>query len=181
MNKTYTVYLLVAKDGRRYVGMTSLPLSVRCTPSRYERCPAMRTAIQELGWGSFEKEVVAEGLTREEASFLEQEMIAHYNTIDPAKGFNTAYGGVHFKHNALSKQKISQSSTPRDKTFCDKKYLEQEPYKHGVVQFDFGGNVIAQFPSIREAARVTKSDPSNIRKCANGTLKTTNHFKWQFI
>ena len=43
------------------------------------------------------------------------------------------------------------------------------------------GNVIAQFPSIREAARVTKSDPSNIRKCANGTLKTTNHFKWQFI
>lgn len=181
MSKTHTVYLLVAKDGRRYVGMTSLPLSVRCTSSGYKKCPAMRTAIQELGWESFKKEVVAEGLTREEASFLEQEMIAYYNTTDPTKGFNTAYGGVHFKHNALSKKKISQTSAPRNKDFCSKKYLEQEPYKHGVAQFDLGGNVMARFPSIREAAKATKSDPSNIRKCANGALKTTNHFKWQFI
>lgn len=33
---------------------------------------------------------------------------------------------------------------------------------------------------IREAAKATNSDPSNIRKCANGALKTTNHFMWQF-
>ena len=180
MSKTYTVYILVANDGRRYIGMTSLPLSVRCIPSGYANCPSMGAAIRELGWNFFKKEVVAEGLSREKASVLEQEMIASYDTVDPAKGFNVAYGGVHFKHNESSRQKISQSSTPRDDGFRKKKYLEQEPYKHGITQFDLGGNVISQFPSIREAAKATNSDPSNIRKCANGALKTTNHFMWQF-
>lgn len=179
--KIYTVYLLVAKDGRRYVGMTSLPLSVRCIPSRYVKCPSMRAAIREFGWDFFQKEVAVEGLSREEASVLEQEMIAAYGTVDPTKGFNTAYGGVRFKHNEISKQKISQSSTPRGDGFRKKKYLEQASYKHGVIQLDLGGNVISQFPSIREAAKSTNSDPSNIRKCANGALKTTNHFRWQFI
>ena len=141
----------------------------------------MRDAIRELGWESFEREVIAEGLSQEEASVLEQKMIVDYDTVNPLKGFNTAYGGVHFKHNEISKQRISQSSTPRDEGFCKKKHLEQEPYKHGVAQCDSDGNVIAKFRSIREAANVTGSDPSNIRKCANGTLNTTNHFRWEFI
>ena len=105
MSKTYTVYILVANDGRRYIGMTSLPLSVRCIPSGYANCPSMGAAIRELGWNFFKKEVVAEGLSREKASVLEQEMIASYDTVDPAKGFNVAYGGVHFKHNESSRQK----------------------------------------------------------------------------
>lgn len=181
MSKSYTVYLLVAKDGKRYVGMTSLPLSVRCVPNGYKSCPVMSKAIQEIGWESFEKQIVAEGLNREEASVLEQKTIAAFDTTNIEKGFNVAYGGVRFKHNESSKKKISQTSTPRSKDFCKKKYLEQEPYKHGVRQFDLNGDVIRCFPSIKEAARMTESDPSNIRKCANGALRTTNHFKWEFI
>lgn len=178
--KSYKVYVLLSTDGRRYVGMTSLPLSVRCGRTTYKGCPEMEKAILELGWSAFRFEKVIGGLSRDEASKLEQNLIAKYDSTNPDSGFNVAYGGIRFKHNSASKQRISQSSTPRDASFCKRKYLEQEPYKRSVTQLTKDGKVVHTFASIREAAKMTGTDPSNIRKCANGYLKTTNQYQWKF-
>ncbi len=181
MSKKYRIYLLTAKDGRCYVGMTSLPLRVRCTRSTYKHCTSLNKAISEMGWESFRCEELVNGLTCEEASLLEQEFIGIYDSTNPSKGFNIASGGVHFQHNEVSKNRISESSTPRSDSFRKKKYDEQEPFKHGVSQLSKDGVLVQSFPSIKEAAKKTNTDASNIRKCANGTLKTTNGFCWKFI
>ena len=178
--KTYQVYVLTSPDGRCYVGMTSQTLHNRLLRG-YKDCPSMRAAVERFGIKSFSAKIVRDNLTRDEAELLEQTMIRTLDSTNPSKGLNMTHGGIRFKHNEVSKKRISVSSTPRSEEFRQKKYSEQEPYKHGVRQFDTNGKFIRQFSSIREAAKATHSDPSNIRKCANGTLKTTNHYKWSYI
>jgi len=180
MSNTYKVYLITALDGRKYVGMTSRRISQRCFRTGYKSCTSMQAAIDQYGWDSFTVSILQDGLSREEASSLEKEMIALYDTTNPENGFNLASGGIRFRHNEISKKRISETSTPRSPEFKKKKYDEQAPYKHAVVQIGLDGSVVQHFASIREAAKATHSDPSNIRKCAQGILAKTNHFKWQF-
>lgn len=42
------------------------------------------------------------------------------------------------------------------------------------------GDFIAKFESVKEAGIVTKSQPNQIRDCANGKQKTSNGFQWKY-
>ena len=64
-------------------------------------------AIQKYGWDAFKHEIVAEGLTREEACALEESLIAEYHTQDYNFGYNITSGGESNRHAQSSKDKIS--------------------------------------------------------------------------
>ena len=50
-----------------------------------------------------------------------------------------------------------------------------------VQMFDRQGNLLAIFPSTREAGRVTGIDHSHISKCCNGKQKSAGGYIWRYI
>ena len=49
-----------------------------------------------------------------------------------------------------------------------------------VQKFDKQGNILATFPSINEALRVTGIDKGNISKCCLGKLKSAGGYVWKY-
>lgn len=91
----YCVYVHTNKiNGFRYVGITQQKPEVRWQKGKgYQKQTVFWNAIKKYGWDGFEHEVVASGLTPEEAWRLEQKLIAEYNSTDRNHGYNRSVGG----------------------------------------------------------------------------------------
>ena len=50
-------------------------------------------AINKYGWDAFTHEIIADGLTLQQASEWEQKLIEQYDSTNPDKGYNIAKGG----------------------------------------------------------------------------------------
>ena len=98
MAKEYYVYLHTFPDGKRYVGITSMKPERRWNKGRgYRRRikgrytqKAMAYATLKNDWDSIKHEVLASGLTREEAREIESRLIAEYRSNEPEYGYNIA-------------------------------------------------------------------------------------------
>ena len=95
MKKNYTVYKHIAPNGKIYVGQTC-----QKNPNRrwqkgegYKPNAHFYNAIQKYGWDNIEHVIVATGLTKKEADWLEKYLIAFYETTDRTKGYNNTKGG----------------------------------------------------------------------------------------
>lgn len=92
----YTVYVHTNKEnGMRYVGITRQDVSVRWQAggNGYRKQEHFWRAIQKYGWDNFEHEIVASGLSKNDACALEQELITKYDSCDNTKGYNKSSGG----------------------------------------------------------------------------------------
>lgn len=91
----YTVYCHTNKlNGKRYFGITSLRPEVRWgNGNNYHSSRHFNFAIEKYGWDGFTHEVIAEGLTKEEACQMEQDLIKKYKTTDDRYGYNLSTGG----------------------------------------------------------------------------------------
>lgn len=91
----YTVYCHTNKlNGKRYFGITSMRPEVRWgNGNNYRSSRHFNFAIEKYGWDGFIHEVIAEGLTKEEACQMEQELISEYRTTDDRYGYNLSTGG----------------------------------------------------------------------------------------
>lgn len=80
--------------GKKYVGVTSQAPERRWGNGKnYKHCLYFHNAIQKYGWNSFSHEVIASGLSLEDAYALERELISCFKTYDPDNGFNLTRGG----------------------------------------------------------------------------------------
>lgn len=97
-------------NGKKYIGITSQKPTRRWQNGQhYENCAAFFRAIQKYGWNGFRHEILYTELTQAEAERLEVELIAKYQTQDPAKGYNLAAGGAArsgWHHTDEAKEKI---------------------------------------------------------------------------
>ena len=84
-NDTYCVYIHTNKiNGKRYVGQTINGNNINKRWSNglgYKTCTAFYRAIQKYGWDSFEHEIVASNLTKEEANNFEIILINKLNLL----------------------------------------------------------------------------------------------------
>lgn len=88
-SQLYLVYKHTAPDGRVYIGITKDFPNHRWRDGRgYDGQKKMSDAIQLMGWLNFTHEIIAAGLTEEEARRIEAEKIAEYNACDDAHGLN---------------------------------------------------------------------------------------------
>ena len=92
---TYSVYCHTNKtNGKRYYGITSLRPEVRWgNGNNYRSSRHFNFAIEKYGWDGFTHEVIAEGLTKEEACQMEQDLIREHKTTDGRYGYNLNTGG----------------------------------------------------------------------------------------
>ena len=92
----WKVYIHIAPNGKRYIGITSQEKLYRRTGSNgdgYKSQQLFWRAIQKYGWQNFKHEIVADNLTEQEALKLEIELIDFYKTTNPKYGYNISVGG----------------------------------------------------------------------------------------
>jgi len=91
----YSVYIHTFPNGKKYIGVTSWKPELRwgSNGDNY-RNPYMKNAIKKYGWNNIVHEIVAEGLTIDEASKMEKELIQKYNSADRKYGYNISLGGI---------------------------------------------------------------------------------------
>lgn len=91
----YCLYCHTNKvNGKRYYGITGLEPRRRWSGGRgYASSRHFHHAIEKYGWDAFEHEIVADGLTKEEACAMEVEYIERFKTTDQRYGYNISEGG----------------------------------------------------------------------------------------
>lgn len=110
-NKCYTVYMHTSPSGKRYIGITSLPVEKRWQKGKGYQNQVFYRAVQKYGFDNIEHKILYEGLTKDEAEQKEIELIAYYNTTDCRCGYNVDTGGNSIgKHSEETKRKISEAS-----------------------------------------------------------------------
>lgn len=112
---TYTVYMHIFPNGKRYIGITGQKPKERwrINGNGYNPQKLMRRAIKKYGWENVKHLIVAEGLSAHDAGELEKKIIARYNTTDPDFGYNQSTGGknspIGVKRSDETRKKLSLS------------------------------------------------------------------------
>ena len=109
----YTVYKHTAPGGKVYIGITGIEPAKRWqSGSGYYPNKHFYRAIKRYGWKNIKHEIIADGLTLEQAAAMEIELIAKYDSTNPDKGYNSSTGGEYgaqgIKHSAETRRKISE-------------------------------------------------------------------------
>ena len=188
----YSVYVHKnLKNDKYYVGCTSQEPKARWASGwGYKNNTQMWKDIQESNWntdwvhgilGKFENE--------KDALKYEAFLIAMLDTIE--NGYNTSsYSRGTYKRSEVTKRKISDNHAyfrgEKNPLFgkhhseeSRKKMSENRPSKP-VLQFSKNGELIAEYPSTREAERQTGCYQSNICACCKGKYKSTGGYIWRY-
>lgn len=107
----YLIYKHTSPSGKSYIGQTK---NLVYRSWRHQRadsgCIAFRNAIQKYGWDNFTHEILAEGITLDEANIQEELFILEHNTLFP-NGYNISLGGLNRTCSNETKKKISAART----------------------------------------------------------------------
>ena len=162
----YTVYQhRNLKNGKSYIGMTSREPKKRWNYGwGYKNNSKMWNDIKNSDWNTdWVHEILCENASnREEAEYLESLFISWFDSIN--KGYNTSeYGSFSCKHSEESKKKIRENSPSK-----------------AVIQLSKDGELIAEYPSTREAERQTGCCHGNICNCCKGKYKSCGGYIWRY-
>jgi hypothetical protein len=111
----------------------------------------------------------------------EKYWINHYNTLNPFKGYNTRANcdtNLHLKWSEESKLKFSLSKRGKPIKHLDYKKVAEMNNKQVVAT---KGDETIYFNSLKEAASMMMTDPSNISKAVHKVIKTSKGYIWNFV
>lgn len=76
----YRVYRYTTPDGRVYIGQTYASLEARADSNGYgyRRCYLFFSVIKKFGWENIKGEIIADNLTKKNASVIERALITYY-------------------------------------------------------------------------------------------------------
>ena len=93
MDNNYCVYVHILPNDKRYYGMSkSIKHRWRNKGCDYKYNIEFYEAIQLYGWDNISHIIVAKGLTKDEAKWLEEELIRTHKTYDSEYGYNKFIG-----------------------------------------------------------------------------------------
>lgn len=131
--KTYSVYMHIFPNGKRYIGITSQhPVEKRwsSTGIGYRKCNKMWKAIQKYGWENVEHIVLYENLSKAMAESAEIALIKEYNTIED--GYNLDNGGnVYGSHTEETKKRIGDANRGKIVSDETREKLRNRPKQTG--------------------------------------------------
>ena len=165
------IYMCTSPSGKAYVGQTTRTFEKRwkehCSIEKPET--AFGRALIKYGSKNFRTKVLLE-VNDELLNHYEEAFVLAYGTFSP-RGYNLTTGGGQFKHAEATKRKIADAHRKRalihGPPFAGVKRATGFGVK-GVAQYDYRGNLIAEFPSRREAARSIGVWEGAIALCIRG-------------
>ena len=90
ISNSYSVYLHVFPDRKKYVGSTSRPVRERWDGGLgYENQKRMLSAIVKFGWENVGHYILFDGLDKETAHLIEAALIRKWKTTMRGKGYNS--------------------------------------------------------------------------------------------
>ena len=201
----YYVYEHICPNGKRYIGITSQTPEKRWGKSGVgyrAHNQHFYNAILKYGWSNIAHNIIASGLSKEEACKTEQFFIALYNTANRDFGYNKSTGGekpgtgVRRTLSEETRRKISETQKGKkiDQETIRKRVETRKGYKHSeetkekmsraamipILQIDTSGKPICKFDSILTAATQTNVAKQNICKCCKGMRKTAGGYVWKY-
>ena len=200
-NDLYHVYMLTNKvNGKVYIGQTKAKvIKQRFYQHRNGRSgsPKITNAFNKYGKYGFKFEVVATALSATELDIIESSLIALYNSTDDKYGYNIQFGGNGANtHSEETKRIISQSNKGRKLSGNTKEKLKKAWDKQRrknvsdfnkktkskkIYKYDFDGNLIQAYPSLRSAARDIGGAATNIYDVARGKYRSYKGYQWEYF
>ena len=189
----YSVYVHTFPDGKHYVGITKGDVEERWKNSFGYKTQYVFTAIVKFGWDNIQHDIIANGLSKQEACFLEKELIEKYDSMLEHNGYNVDLGGTENFHSDATRKKISQSKKGREvsEETRAKHRLAMTPEKKKKMQDAsiqkcsksvrcVETNIV--YSSISEASRMTGAEVSAISKCCNHykRYKASGGYHWEW-
>ena len=178
--------------------MTSLEPKKRWKSGNgYKNQPKMWNDIQNSDWNTdWEHNIIGQSEDKQEALNIEEMFIWLFDSTN--NGYNiSSYGNSHYERTEEQKRKMSEANT--GKHFSEehrRKISESKTGKHlseehkrkisesmgvnGILQFSKDGELIAEYPSTREAERHTGCNQGSICRCCKGRLKTCGGYIWRY-
>ncbi|HZJ98649.1 MAG TPA: GIY-YIG nuclease family protein [Tissierellaceae bacterium] len=104
--KTWIVYAHISPNGKFYIGITCQKPNRRWRNGKgYKHNDYFNNAIKKYGWNNFQHEIIAGGLTLDEANNFEEILIDKLNCNDRNFGYNRSSGGDGVKGIPCSKER----------------------------------------------------------------------------
>lgn len=189
MKKTYCVYIHRNQiNDKVYVGMTS-NANKRWTGKEKYKTQPFGKVIKEIGWERFDHLIIADGLTKEEASALERETIKKYDSMNPEHGYNHNSGGEKgWTISDVTREKLVDSHVEFFKEPQNRKaqserisrYYKLHPERRKpVIQYLINGTFVKEFGSAWETGRYG-FDASHVKACCKGYRKTSSGYIWRY-
>lgn len=207
----YFVYRHTFPNGKVYIGITGKkrPEDRWHGGRGYKNNRRLFNAIQKYGWDNIVHEVVAAGLSREEAEREEIRLIAEFKSASPEHGYNLAAGGKSnsgFRHREETKKRISASlcgsefskerrehlSEAQKKLWEDPQHRKRmrdlhvgkmsgknHPMSKAVIQMTLDGETIGEYSSMGEAERMTGISHQKISDCCRGVRESCEGFRFK--
>lgn len=207
----YSLYMHISPSHKVYIGVTLQRPNLRWKHgSGYVDNEYFSRAIKKYGWNNFNHIILCDNLTKEEAEFLERDMICMCKATDRRYGYNIENGGnLAGKHSPETCAKMSVAmrgeKNPRYgkkfpyqmKRMADikdertkqietdrrrKSHIGQIPVnKVAVCQLSKDGQPICIYQSISEASKSTGVDVANISRALKKSGKHAGGFLWKKI
>lgn len=205
-NKPYTVYMHIAPNGKKYIGITKCTLNKRWgrNGSGYISNKHFSNAINKYGWGNIQHAILYMRLTKEEAEQKEIDLIKRFKTNDRQYGYNIEGGGSLNKEvsnetreklrkraagkraSAATREKMRESHSGERCHFFGVPNTEEHKKKLSklkskpVLQIDDNGNIIQKYDSISIAAQNFGVTRQAIYSSLSGKRKKSAGYCWKF-
>lgn len=188
----YTVYAHKNNiNGKVYAGITMQKPASRWRNGKGYTTLRFKRAIKKYGWDNFEHIIIAEKLTKLEATEMEKAIIKAFDLTNPKKGYNSAIGGdgggMYHKHQTeetrtkISKaRKIIGFSEEHKKHISEAKAGAKHHFAKKVYQYTKDGIFIKEWAYMSEASEVLKIKKPSISECCKGKRKSAGGYKWTY-
>ena len=188
----YTVYQhRNLRNGKSYIGMTSQEPKKRWNYGwGYQNNSQMWSDIKESDWNTdWEHNILGKFEDKQEALNVEEMFIWLFDSTND--GYNiSSYGSGNYEKTEEQKRKMSDNhadfSGEKNPMFGKhhsgktKNKISQSMGVNGILQFSKNGEFIAEYPSTKEAERLTGCYHGHICQCCKGTRKSTGGFIWRY-
>ena len=178
----YWVYCHTFPNGKVYIGITMQYPSKRWHRGKgYSYNRFLYRAIEKYGWNNVKHEIVAYGLTKEEACAMEIALIREHKSNDVRYGYNLSSGGEHGGTGVLVSDgtRLKRSLSMRGKN--QGLHLGSKSAKaRAVRQYTRSGEFVAEYGATTDAQRATGIHYSGIAKCCSARQNTAGGYIWVY-
>lgn len=188
---TYIIYIHKTPNGKVYIGQTKKAphdrwkangLGYTCHEHGF-----FWKAIRKYGWENIKHEILAEGLSKEDADRLEKFFIALYQSDQREYGYNATSGGTSgYVYSEQSKRNISEGLKRHYKE-CGKpdtskaRAVLQKKQARKIAQYNLAGIKIAVFDSAVQAESFTGISHKRINQCVClERNKSAGGYMWRY-
>lgn len=157
----WKVYKHTAPNGKVYIGITHQEPKQRWSSGHgYSTNTHFFRAIKKYGWKNFKHEILATGLTQQEAEEIERELIYKYKSHDDKFGYNKALGGHALSEK--SRKKIGDTRKKRGYTsHTAGKHLSEETKRKISIALTGNRNHTEWTEEQKESVRISKLGDKN--------------------